>query len=505
MIDEYLRTGRIRRFDQERRGISDELIDLMGVPGLGPKTLALLHKKLKVNSLEDLKRVMDSGAVLTLPGFRQKKLENLQRGIQLWLSGKERMPIAVALPLAEDLLAAVKTMPEVEKADLAGSLRRRRETIGDIDMLIISSDPRSALRAISRQARVDQVIGLGDTKATVLLEGGVQMDVRAVERECYGAALQYFTGSKEHNVHLRTIARDRGLKISEYGVFRGESRLAGREESDVYALLDLPLIPPELREDRGEIEAARQNRLPHLIDLSDLRGDFHVHTNYSDGRNTVEEMILAAEERGYEYVALADHSPAQRIAHGLNREAMAKKIDEIGRLRKLRGNRKPRILIGAEVDILADGSLDYPEDVLAELDIVIAAVHGAFRQSPDTMTGRLLDALDHPRVRMLAHPTGRLLGSREPIQFDFEKVVEKAAAKRVALEINGSYLRLDLNDTMARTAQSAGALLAIGSDAHSTSQLDFVRYGVFQARRGWVEAAAVVNTWPWSKVERWLR
>jgi DNA polymerase (family 10) len=505
MIAEYIRTGRIARYEQERRGIPDELIDLMSIPGLGPKTLALLHQRLRVKSLEDLKRVLDSKAVLELPGFGAKKAENLRRGIEVWAGGRARMSLGIALPLAEDLLRQALRNQFVKRADLAGSIRRGRETIGDIDLLILSPDGPRALSELSKLPMVRRVAALGDTKASVVIEGGIQVDLRAVAEESYGAGLQYFTGSKEHNVHLRKLGRERGLKINEYGVFRGERRVGGPREADVYRALDLPMIPPELRENRGEIEAAQRGELPTLIEAGDLRGDLHVHTLYSDGRATVEEMVDRAAELGYEYVALTDHSPAARIARGLEQNRLEQKMDEVARLRRKRRGRKPVILMGAEVDILADGRLDYPDEILQRLDVVVAAVHSSFRQSKDRMTGRLLDALANPRVRILAHPTNRLLGSREECEFDFERVVESAAKKRVALEINGSYLRLDLNDTMARAAQSAGALLAIGSDAHSTAQMEFVRYGVLQARRGWIEARSVVNTWPWSKLERWLR
>jgi DNA polymerase (family 10) len=483
MIAEYVKTGHIRKYEQERRGIPESLIDLMEIPGLGPKTLATLHRKLHVNDLEGLKRALDSQALLKLPGFGAKKAESLRRGIQLVAVGKVK---------------------DVRRAGIAGSLRRRRETIGDVDVLVASPKPEQALTAISKLPMVRRVQALGETKATLLLEGNVQVDVRAVAEESWGAALQYFTGSKEHNVHLRTLARDRGLKINEYGVFRGQKRIAGRTEEEVYQTLGLPVMPAEIRENRGEIEAAQKKRIPRIIDLKDLRGDLHAHSTYSDGHNTIAEMLERAEELGYEYLGMSDHSQTQRIAHGLDRKRLETKMEEVTRLRRSRRGKKPRLLLGAEVDILSDGSLDYPDDILRELDVVVVAVHGAFRQPADRMTKRLLDALDHPRVHVLAHPTGRLMGSREPIEFHFEQIVEKAVKNKVALEINGSYLRLDLNDAMTRAANDAGAWFAIGSDAHSTAQLEDIRYGVFQARRGWVQPASVVNTWPWSKLERWL-
>lgn len=505
MIREYVATGRIRKYEQERKGLSDDLIDLMTIPGLGPKTVAVLRSQLKIGSLEDLKLAIRRGDLLSLPGFGPKKVENISRSIQLWVGGQERMPLGAALPLAESLLVDIHRLPEVETADIAGSLRRGRETIGDLDLLIVSQDSPRALTRISNLPAVKRVVGLGNTKATFVVEGPVQVDVRAVERASYGAALVYFTGSKEHNVRLRGMAKDRGWKINEYGVFEDSKRLGGRTEEEVYRLLDLPWIPPELREDHGEIEAALGHTLPTLIELADLRGDFHVHTDYSDGRDSIVQMVEHAASLGYDYVALSDHSPAARIAHGLDEERVEQKIAEIEQLRRTRGRRKPEILMGTEVDILSDGSIDYPERILRRMDVVIAAVHGGFQQHPDRMTGRLLDALDNPWVHVLGHPTGRVLGTREPIRFDFDKVLKKALDRNIALEMNATWQRLDLNDAMARTAQSAGALLCIGSDAHSTSQMGYVRYGITQARRGWIEAKNVVNTWPWAEVKKWLQ
>jgi DNA polymerase (family 10) len=294
------------------------------------------------------------------------------------------------------------------------------------------------------------------------------------------------------------------LKISEYGVFRGVKRVGGAEEEEVYGALKMPTIPPELREDRGEIEAAIENRLPKLIELDDLRGDLHAHTNYSDGRSTIEEMVERAAEQGYEYICLADHSPAARVAHGLDLERIEQKMEEVERVRKKRRGQKPHILVGAEVDILSDGRLDYPDRVLAKFDLVTASVHAAFKQSSDRMTGRLLAAISNPNVHILGHPTTRLIGSREAVEFDLERVIKAAAEAGVALEVNGSVYRVDLTDTMARAAQDGGALLAINSDAHSAGDLEDIRYGVFQARRGWIERRTVVNTWTWAKLNEWL-
>jgi DNA polymerase (family X) len=504
MIDEYVRTRKIKRYERECKGIPAGLIDLMSIPGLGPKTLAQLHQKFRIRSLDDLKNCLEKAASVKLKGFGQKTIDNIKRGIDLWLASQQRMLIGVALPLADNLLSQLRKIKLIEHADVAGSLRRRRETIGDLDVLIVSENGPRALQQVVKLPEVKQVLGVGGTKATVIIEGGIQVDVRSVARESYGAALQYFTGSKQHNIHLRTLAQKRGLKLNEYGAFRGQKRVGGKDEAELYALMDMPVMPPEIREDKGEIEAARAGQLPKLIEVRDLRGDLHAHTTYSDGKSTIEEMIEHAAELGYEYIALTDHSPSQRVAHGLDLDRLEHKIEEVEQLRKKRKDRAPHILIGTEVDILADGKLDYPDKVLARLDIVVASIHSLFHQSKDQVTHRLLNALANPHVDIVGHPTSRLIGSREPLAMDFERVIAAAVKSGAALEINGSMYRLDLNDSMARAAQEAGVLLAIDSDAHSIAQLDQIRYGVFQARRGWIEARSVVNTWPWAKLSRWL-
>jgi DNA polymerase (family X) len=506
-IEEYIKTKQIRQYDEERRGIPEGLITLMDISGLGPKTLALLYEKYQIKDLDDLRRLLSAGELEKTRGFGKKKVENIQRGIDLWLARNQRISLGIALPMAEKLLAEIKKIEQVERADIAGSLRRGRETIGDIDLLVISADSPRVLREFTKLPTVKHVLGLGDTRATVIIEGDIQVDVRAVARESYGAALQYFTGSKEHSVRMRTLAQKQGLKLNEYGVFRGPKRLGGADEDEVYRLVGVPMIPPELREDRGEFEASMKGQLPNLIELDDLRGDLHTHTNYSDGRASIEEMADGATALGYEYIALTDHSQSARVAHGLDRDRLEQKIEELERVRARRAGGKhssTRILLGAEVDILADGQLDYPDDILARCDVVVAAVHSAFRQSRDRMTKRLLAAIANPYVHILAHPLTRLMGSRGAIEFDYDRVLEAAIKAGVALEMNGQPLRLDLTDTMARVAQDAGALLAINSDAHSVPQLESMRYGVYQARRGWIEARSVVNSWPWDKLSRWL-
>jgi DNA polymerase (family 10) len=502
-IEEALRTGHIRECDRECGKIPDSLLALFGVRGLGPKTIALLHKKHHVNTADDLLRVLGSDALARTRGFGEKKIAALRESLASWTASQQRMLLGLVLPRAEELLDKIRKLRLVGRAEIAGSLRRGRETIGDVDLLVTSNDSPEALREISRLPEVTRILAVGPTRATLMLDA-IQVDVRAVAPESFGAALQYFTGSKKHNTHVRAIARQRGLKVNEYGVFRGAKRLGGAEEKDVYRLVEMPLIAPELREDRGEIEAALKRELPQLVQLSEIRGDLHAHTTYSDGHSSMLEMVERAAAMGYEYLGLTDHSPSQRVARGLDTTRLHKKIKELEKLRAERSNTWPHLLTGTEVDILPDGTLDYPDDVLSLFDVVIAAVHGDFNQSRREMTKRLLRAIDQPCVNIIAHPTARLIGKREPIEFDFDQVVSAARKAGVALEIDGSPWRLDLNDILARSAAEAGALLSITADAHSVAQLAYLRFGVLQARRAWIGPASIINTWSWKQLQEWL-
>jgi DNA polymerase (family X) len=502
-IQEALNTGRVKKCEMECRNIPDSLLALFEIRGLGPKTIALLHRRYRVNTVDELKMVLDSGKLARIAGFGEKKVSVLKEALDSWRSSHTRMLLGDAMPAAEKFLAAVRKVDLVARAELAGSLRRGRETIGDVDMLVTSRESADALRKVTRLPEVSRILALGPTRATILI-GSMQVDIRAVAPGSFGAAMQYFTGSKPHNTHLRAIARQRGLKINEYGIFRGRKKLGGEQEDDVYRLLHMPTIPPEMREDRGEIEAAMDRLLPKLVEAKSIRGDLHAHTTYSDGRSSVEEMVERAAALGYEYIALTDHSPSERVARGLDARRLQEKIKELEAVRCKRGKAGPRILLGAEVDILEDGRLDYSDDVLAKIDVVIAAVHSNFKQAPAQMTTRLLRAIENPYVKIIAHPTSRQIGSRPPIQFDFDRVLTAAKSAGAALEIDGSPWRLDLNDILAQSVVRAGGLLAIGSDAHSKAQLMFMRYGVLQARRAWAEPKCIVNAWPWEKLHEWL-
>lgn len=504
-IAEYLGTGRIDALESLRREVPAGLADLMGVPGVGPKTAKLLHDRLKVTGLGQLETLARAGKLRGLPGIQAKTEQNLLKGIALVRRGQARMPLGRALPLAEEIAHALARVRGVKRVEPAGSVRRRKETVGDLDILVTSTDPARVMDAFVRLPQVADVLERGPTKASVRHREGIQVDLRVVEPATFGAALQYFTGSKEHNIRIREMAVKKRLKISEYGVFRGPGgrRIAGATEEEVYAAVGLPWIPPELREDSGEIEAAQSRRLPTLVELDDIRGDLHCHTNATDGHHTVEALVAAVRERGYAYVLVSDHSRSTRVAGGLTAEealAHVEKVRAIGRKQ-----RSITVLAGSECDILPDGSLDYPDDVLAQMDLVVAAVHSRFKQSRAEMTGRICRALENPYVNILAHPTGRLIGEREPYDVDLEQAFAAARRHGKALEINCYPERLDLNDVHARRARELGVLLAINTDTHALDQLDTMRLGVATARRAWVGPAEVINTWSVDKLRAWAR
>ena len=502
-IDEYLKTGRMETLEALRREVPTGLADLMSVPGVGPKTARLLHERLKLTDLAQLEALARAGKLRGLPGIQAKTEQNLLRGIALVRGGQARMPLGRALPLAEEIARALERVSGVKRVEPAGSVRRRKETVGDLDILVTSTDPESVMDAFVGLPVVADVIERGPTKASVRHREGIQVDLRVVEPAAFGAALQYFTGSKEHNIRIREMAVRKHLKISEYGVFKepGGKRIAGASEEEVYAAVGLPWIPPELREDSGEIEAARAGRLPALVELDDIRGDLHCHTNATDGHHTVEALVAAARRRGYAYVLVSDHSRSTRIAGGLTpNEALAhlEKIRVVGRKQ-----RSIAVLAGSECDILPDGTLDYPDHVLAQMDVVVAAVHSRFKQPRAEMTRRICRALENPFVNILAHPTGRLIGLREPYDADLEAVFATALRHGKAIEINSYPERLDLNDIQARRARDLGVLLAINTDTHALDQLDTMRLGVATARRAWVGPAEVINTWSLDKLRAW--
>ncbi len=502
-IREYLTTGKIRKLEEVTRDINPELFTLLNIPGVGPKTVKLLHEKLGVNNIYDLKRVLADGSAASLPGMGEKKVTNILKSIEVAEHAGQRMYLKEAFELAEAIIKYMDNTNGLKRITFAGSLRRGKETVGDIDILAVANKPELVVKKFVNYEAVQQILSAGPTKASIRVttEYGIrQVDLRIVQEDEFGAALQYFTGSKDHNIAIRTLAQKQGLKMSEYGVFKGEKRIAGKEEEEVYRTLKLAYIEPELREDRGEIEAAQEGRLPNLIQIRDIRSDLHIHTDASDGVSSLEEIITACKKMGYSHIAITEHSVSAGYAGGLSEEELLRQCDKIDNINaRLSGF---RILKGAEVDITINGNLDYSDKVLARLDVVIASIHQGFNREP---TKRICHAIEHPLVHIIAHPSGRLIDKRPGYSIDLEKVIECAAKFHKVLEINSFYQRLDLNDIWAKRAKDAGVLLAINTDAHGVTDLNWMRYGVITARRAWIERKDVINCFPLHQLIRLLR
>ncbi len=498
-INEIIATGRCRHYEDLKKAIPRGVLDMLAVPGIGPKTAKLFYDELDIRSITALQRAARQGRLTGLAGVQQKTVENILKGIELVEKGRERMDILSAQQVADVVVGGLKLLRSVKDIEPAGSLRRGRETVRDIDILAASSRPAEVMEAFVALPFVKRVLAHGETKAAVLTDQDVQVDLRVLAPRAYGAALLYFTGSKEHNIKLRQLAIRKKLRISEYGVFDKRERcLASRTEAQIYARLGMDFIPSELREDRGEIEAARRHRLPRLVTTKDIRGDFHAHTNYSDGRNTPEEMGAAARRLGYEYLCLTDHSVSLKVARGLDRRRLKKKRAHLDKLNcKIKGF---RLLFATEAEIDADGRLDYPADVLQTFDVVVAAVHSGFKQSRAQLTRRIVRACQNPNVHIIAHPTGRLWPARPSYELDFDEIFKAAAATNTALEINGHPMRMDLGDIPARAAKEAGVRLAIATDAHDAAHLGYMRFGLGLARRAWLEKGDLLNTLPLKKL-----
>jgi len=502
-IIEYLEIGRVEKFErlkEESPGGTGELVEIRG---LGPKKVKKLVEELNIKTVSDLREAVEEHEIRELEGFGEKTEENILKSIILFEKSHERMLLGKAMGLAEDVLSYMQENSELEKIDYAGSLRRMKETIGDIDMLVISSNPENFMKTFVNMEEADRVESRGLTRSTVILKGGIHVDLRVVPAESYGAAMQYFTGSKDHNIAMRDLAISKGYKLSEYGLFRKDSAkiVAGTDEKSIYSRLGLQYIPPELRENRGEIAAAKKNELPELVELSDIRGDLHIHTTFSEGSDSLEEMVRAAENMNYEYIAITAHSRSQRIASGMEIDELRQQWEEIDRVT---GEYDIRILKGAEVDILKGGSLDYPDDILAELDIVVGSVHSGFKSPKEEMTDRIVSALEHRYMDILGHPSGRLIGKREPYEADFDTIFETAVNNGKILEINAHPERLDLNDRLILKAKEYGVKFSINTDSHSTSNLSFMKFGVGQARRGWLTKDDVINTYSYDRLRQLL-
>ena len=503
-VKEFADTGRMQALDDLRAQVPIGLRQMTLLPGVGPKRAMQLYQELGVSNLEELKQAAEAGRITDVKGFGKRFEEEVLGALERGVQAEQRLLIARALPAAQELLRQLNECDAVIASAYAGSLRRMRETIGDIDLLASSERPDEVMDAFRSIRGVVGSKADGPTKSSIVTASGLQVDLRVVEPVAFGAALQYFTGSREHNVRLRQLAIHRGLKLSEYGVFDEATgaRVAGATEEDVYAALGLPWIPPELREDSGELEAAREGRLPRLVEPRDLRGDLHDHTDWSDGHHPLEKLVAAAEARGYEYIIVSDHSRSLTIAGGLSVEELrAQRV----KITELQARHRIRILAGSECDILEDGRLDFPDEALAELDVVLGAVHSRFKQSRAEMTARIVRALGHPHLDILAHPTGRKIGSREPYDVDMEAVFAAAKAHGKAIEINASPERLDMSDVHARRAAELGIPVPISTDTHYLSELDWTELGCAVARRAWIGPEQVLNTRSLADLLAWTR
>ena len=504
-IEEIVETGRLSYLDKLKAELPPGLLDILTVPDVGPKTAMLLFRELGISSVADLKEAAESHRLRALKGFGARAEERILQGIRTLEASGGRTLLGEALPVARAYLKHLTDEFPSAQASICGSLRRGRETIGDLDLLIASEEPDPVVETFASYDLVSTVLAKGSTKSSVRLQNGLQVDLRVVAPSSYGAALQYFTGSKEHNVVIRKIGVERGLKVNEYGVFERDSErpVAGEAEDAVYESLGLQWIPPELREDAGEVAAAREGKLPALIDQSDVRGDFHVHTEWSDGSDSIETVVSAAASRGYEFVAITDHSQSLTIANGLSPEKLRKQIKEVRRIGEVYADRM-MVLSGSEVDIKPDGALDYPPSILDELDMVIASVHSKMKMPKAEMTRRITNALESGHVDILGHPTARIIGRRNPVELDMEEVLQVAADTGVAMEINAFPDRLDLRDVHCRLAKEFGVPVAIGTDSHSIRHLEYLELGIITARRGWLGKQDVLNTLSPGEIRRRL-
>jgi len=508
-IIEMLETGKLKQFDKLMKEFSPGFLDLLNLEGLGPKKLKKLRDELKIKDVDDLVKACEKGKLEKMEGMGAKTQEKLLGAIKHFKKRAGRMLLPEADEYADQIIEYLSKSKNFKRLEKAGSLRRGKETVGDLDILSVAKDADKAMEHFTSFPRTENIIAKGKTKSSIAIKNGPQVDLRVIDESCFGAAFMYFTGSKQHNVKLRTIAKSGGYKVSEYGIFSvsrsgKEKFIAGKTEKDVYSKLGMEWVPPELREDQGEIEAALKKKLPkNLIEEKDIKGDLHIHTTESDGRATIEEIAKAAKKKGYEYIGITEHSKLVRVAHGLDEKRMMRHIERIRKAdKKIKGL---KILAGIEVDVLTDGKLDLKDSVLKELDIVIAAIHSKFSLDKEKQTERLLKAIDNKYVNAVAHPSGRLITTRSPLQLDFPRIFKAARDAKVYLEVNTHGERIDLNDVNCRAAKDIGAKIIINSDAHDTEQLDKLIYGIITARRGWIEKKDVINTLPLDKLMKALK
>ncbi|MGD0572171.1 MAG: DNA polymerase/3'-5' exonuclease PolX [Sedimentisphaerales bacterium] len=504
-IEEFIKTGKITAHQELLKNIPQTLLELLKIPGMGPKGVKAVYENLKVKSIADLKAAIETGKLAELAGFGDKKAAIIAKGIEFLEKSTGRIRLDQAFSAATIVIEFLKGLPGVKKIEYAGSLRRCAETIGDVDILVAAKEGKKTIDTFVGAEFVQEVLAAGDTKGAAIIKTDscpVHVDVRVVPDESFGAAWQYFTGSKQHNVRLREIAVKAKLKLNEYGLFRGKKTIAGATENEIYKKLGLGYVEPMLREDRGEIEAAQKHKLPDLVRLEDIKGDLHMHTTASDGSCEIEELVDAAKSKGYKYICITDHSPFIAIANGLSPARLIKQIDKIHKFNdKLRDI---TILAGAEVDILADGSLDYDDKLLAQLDFVIGSIHSRMSGDRQTLTNRVLKAMDNPHLHCIGHPTGRLIGEREPMDIDIPAIIRHAAETQTAIEVSSNPYRLDLKDVHCKMAVEAGVKLIINTDSHKLHQLDYMPFGVATAARGWATKSDVLNTWPLAKLKIWL-
>jgi len=508
-IEEYLKTGKIKYYQELKRKTPVKIEELTAVEGVGPKMVKVLYQKLGIKNLKDLEKAAREHKIAPLFGFGQKTEKNILQGIAFLKRSKGRFLLGEILPIVEEIETRLKQLKEIKQISVAGSVRRRKETIGDVDLLAITNNPKKVMDFFVSLPGVVKIWGKGDTKSSVRMKGGFDIDLRVVPEKSYGSALQYFTGSKEHNIATRRIAISKGLKLNEYGVFKGKKMIAGKTEEEVYRTLGMAWMPPEIRENRGEVELALKgkNYLPKLIELRDIKGDLHCHSNWDGGANSILEMAEAAIERGYQYLGISDHTKFLKIEHGLDEKKLSlqrKEVDKLNLKFKQRGA-EFRILQGAETNILNDGSIDIKDEALKKLDYAIAGIHSSFKMPKEKMTERIIRAMKNPYIKIISHPTGRILKRRDEYQVDFEKILRAAKEFNVFLEINAYPERLDLNDINAKKAIEAGVKLVINTDSHHKDQLRYMEFGVYQARRGWVQKKDVLNTFSLSQLLKMLK
>ena len=501
-LDQFLRTGRIRRLDEHLKTVPKQLFELLSIQNFGPKTAALAYKELGVETLKDLHTVAHNGRLATLPGMGPKKVANIIKSLQFYETAQKSISIGAATVLISEMIDYLEQAAgnSIKRISPAGSVRRFKETVHDVDILAETDDGKAVIEQFVAFPRITRVLGAGETKGSVLVDDRFQVDLRAIPGESYGAAQQYFTGSKAHNVKLREIAKKQGFKINEYGIYQDDKKIGGVHEEEIYQTLGMSWIAPELREDRGEIEAAQAGALPTLVSLDDIKADLHMHTTNSDGQHSLAALVGFVRQRGYDYMAVCDHSKSAVYANGLDEQRVLRAVEEIRRLNE--HTKEFTILAGAEVDILADGRLDYADDILRQLDFVVASIHSAFQQDP---TARTIAAMENPYVDVIGHPTGRLISRREGFRLDIDRVVEAAQRTGTALEVNSYWDRLDLNDVNVRRAVAGGVKISINTDAHHHNHLSMMALGVGTARRGWAKKEDVINTFSIDALRAWQK